>query len=95
MRPPEMRAGSTIPSETLLPTEDNPSVSKADQVHRSRSLTRKWTNHPLPSRECRSPWAVISPTRGSKGAPVCPQTQTPIPRKQLRRRPLHPRFKLS
>ena len=47
--PPEMGTGFIIPSETRLLTEDNPSVPKADQVHRSWSLLRKWNNHPLPS----------------------------------------------
>ena len=32
-----MGTGFIIPSETRLLTEDNPSVSKADQVHRYRA----------------------------------------------------------
>jgi hypothetical protein len=47
MRRPEMRTGFIIPSETHRLTEDNPNV-KADQVHRSGSLMRKWTNYSLP-----------------------------------------------
>ena len=62
MRPPEMGTGFIIPSETRLLTEDNPSVSKADQVHRSaKRKSAHFTNSKSPGFQVPSKAGVSGP----------------------------------